>query len=273
MAKIETFENQATTANVDLQKIQGSKIFIATPCYGGVVTEEYHRSMINLTNILIFNKIDYVTMTLANESLVTRARNTLASIFLAHDDCTHLLFIDADISFHWESVLQLIEHDKEVVVGAYPKKGIEWATLYNTVKSGNISVAEMEEYSTSYALNFIVEDGNKLVTEGSLIKLKDAGTGFMLIKREVFEKFINNCPNIEYINDINIDELLSSTFYAFFDTSIDEESKRYLSEDYTFCRRWQKLGGDIWLDPNIKLNHIGHHAFSGNTKTLFGIVN
>ena len=53
MAKIETFENQATTANVDLQKIQGSKIFIATPCYGGVVTEEYHRSMINLTNILI----------------------------------------------------------------------------------------------------------------------------------------------------------------------------------------------------------------------------
>ena len=131
----------------------------------------------------------------------------------------------------------------------------------------------MEEYSTSYALNFIVEDGNKLVTEGSLIKLKDAGTGFMLIKREVFEKFINNCPNIEYINDINIDELLSSTFYAFFDTSIDEESKRYLSEDYTFCRRWQKLGGDIWLDPNIKLNHIGHHAFSGNTKTLFGIVN
>ena len=62
---------------------------------------------------------------------------------------------------------------------------------------------------------------------------------------------------------------LSNKFYAFFDTSINEISKRYLSEDYTFCRRWQKIGGNIWLDPDIKLNHVGQYVFSGNTKTLF----
>ena len=91
----------------------------------------------------------------------------------------------------------------------------------------------------------------------------------MLIKRSVFEQFINNYPEIEYINDINIDDQLSNKFYAFFDTSINEISKRYLSEDYTFCRMWQKIGGDIWLDPDIKLNHVGQYVFSGNTKALF----
>ena len=269
MSKIETFENQVAP-DFNLSILNKSKIFIATPCYGGMVTEEFHRSIINLTNIMIFNKIDYLTMTLANDSLVTRARNTLASVFLAYKECTHLMFIDADIGFQWESVLRLIEHDKDVVVGAYPKKGIDWDTVYNAVSNDNSITADtLKEHSTNYALNFIINDDGTLVTENNLIKLKDAGTGFMLIKRSVFEKFINNYPEIKYINDINIDDQLSNEFYAFFDTSINEISKRYLSEDYTFCRRWQKIGGDIWLDPDIKLNHVGQYVFSGNTKALF----
>jgi len=272
MPKIETFDNQQLAADFDLQTLWDSKIFIATPCYGGVVTEEYHRSMINLTNIMIHNKIDYVTMTLANDSLVTRARNTLTSVFLQHNDCTHLMFIDADISFNWESVLQLIQHNKDVVVGAYPKKGIEWKAVYDAITIDNVSVDEMIDYSTNPAVNFLVKDNNELIMDNGLIQLKDAGTGFMLIKREVFDKFISNYPEIEYVNDINVNDISTDKFYAFFDTSITEISKRYLSEDYTFCRRWQKLGGEVWLDPDIKLNHIGHHVFAGNTKTLFKSV-
>jgi len=268
MAKIETFSDQAGP-EFNLPLLRNSKIFLATPCYGGMVTEEFHRSIINLTNVMIYNKIDYLTMTLANESLVTRARNTLAAIFLSYKECTHLMFIDADIGFHWESVLRLIEHDKDVVVGAYPKKGIQWDTVYNAVKNENITAEQLEEYSTNYALNFATDDNGSLITENNLVKLKDAGTGFMLIKRGVFEKFINNYPEIEYVNDINVSSQIANKFYAFFDTSINETSKRYLSEDYTFCRMWQKLGGDIWLDPSINLNHIGYHIFSGNTKTLF----
>ena len=271
MPNIETFSDEPVAQNLDLTKLHSSKIFIATPCYGGMVTEEYHRSMINLTNIMIHNKIDFVAMTLANDSLVTRARNTLASIYLTHKDCTHLMFIDADISFPWEAVLQLIQHDKDVVVGAYPKKNIEWEILHDAVVNENVSPDQLEEYSTSYALNFVVESNDKLVTDDSLIKLKDAGTGFMLIKRHVFDKFIAGYPDISYVNDINIGQNIALDFYAFFDTSISE-SKRYLSEDYTFCRRWQNLNGDIWLDPNIRLNHVGHHIFSGNTKTLFKTV-
>ena len=202
MSKIETFEDQPSP-DFNLSAIRKSKIFIATPCYGGMVTEEFHRSIINLTNIMIYNKIDYLTMTLANDSLVTRARNTLASVFLAYKDCTHLMFIDADIGFHWESVLRLIEHDKDVVVGTYPKKGIQWDTVYDAVKNENITAENLAEYSTNYALNFIVNDDGTLVTENNLVKLKDAGTGFMLIKRSVFERFIDNYPDSKYSSQAN----------------------------------------------------------------------
>ena len=57
--------------------------------------------------------------------------------------------------------------------------------------------------------------------------------------------------------------------YALFDCIIDPDSKRYLSEDYTFCRRWQQMGGDVFLDPRTALNHVGHYTFRGNIRKLF----
>ena len=122
-------------------------------------------------------------------------------------------------------------------------------------------------HSSSYALNF-ERTNNKIIQEGNLIKLKDAGTGFMLIKREVFKQLINHFPNIKYTNDINIHSHVSKDFYAFFDTSIDKDSNRYLSEDYTFSRRWQSIGGEIWLDPHIQLNHVGHHVYTGHIQKI-----
>jgi hypothetical protein len=102
-----------------------------------------------------------------------------------------------------------------------------------------------------------------------LIEVLDAGTGFMLVKRGVFERFIKEYPETSYIRDMtslnpdgSIDRATDQQ-YAFFDGSIDEESNRYLSEDYTFCRRWQKIDGKIWTDPEIVLNHVGTHVFRG----------
>ena len=257
------------SVTVDLKKIKNTHMFLATPCYGGVVTEPFHRSMLNFTNVLQNNNIPFTSMTLANESLVTRARNTLAAAFLARKDCTHLMFVDADIEFEWPSILRLLDYDKDVVVGAYPKKGIDWEDLHNDISAGIVPKHDTELHSTSYALNFEKTDDGKLISENGLFKLKDAGTGFMLIKREVFTTLITNFPDIKYTNDINIQSSVSDEFYAFFDTSIDPDSNRYLSEDYTFCRRWQSVGGKIWLDPNIQLNHIGSHAFTGHIQKIF----
>ena len=55
----------------------------------------------------------------------------------------------------------------------------------------------------------------------------------------------------------------------YFDTALDPVDNRYLSEDYFFCRLWQQLGGKIWLEPSIKLNHIGSYTFEGNPELMF----
>jgi hypothetical protein len=179
------------------------------------------------------------------------------------------MFVDADIEFNWDSILKLLDYDKDVVVGAYPKKGIEWRDLHTDITAGLVPIQDTELHSTSYALNFETTDDGKLISENGLFKLKDAGTGFMLIKRDVFNQLIDKFPETKYTNDINIHSSVSNDFYAFFDTSIDKDSNRYLSEDYTFCRRWQSIGGEIWLDPNIQLNHVGHHVYAGHIQKIF----
>ena len=91
----------------------------------------------------------------------------------------------------------------------------------------------------------------------------------MMIKRQTIEKMAEAHPELQYNNDINVDKALDKYTYALFDTVIEEGTRRYLSEDYTFCRRWQKLGGEIWLDPNINLNHYGTIPFRGNPTVIF----
>ena len=79
-------------------------------------------------------------------------------------------------------------------------------------------------------------------------------------------------PELHYRNDSNIDPKFNKYCYSFFDTLHDPDDNRYLSEDYTFCRRWQKLGGEIWLDPNTHLNHVGTYTFEGELSQVIGMV-
>jgi hypothetical protein len=91
----------------------------------------------------------------------------------------------------------------------------------------------------------------------------------MCIEKSVIQKLFDKHPEMKYVNDINVDQKFEPFMYALFDTMIDPESRRYLSEDYTFCRLWQNMGGDVWLDPRTALNHVGHYTFRGNIRKLF----
>lgn len=252
-------------------------IFIATPCYGGQLGEPYFRSMMRLS--IMCNKYDipYTVSTLANESLVTRARNTLVSFFMENPKATHLFFIDADIEFDPNDLLRMVAYDKPVVVGAYPKKAVNWDSIIKAVKKNEEeTAATIEGHSSNYVVNFdFIKDaeGNRtpqVQIVDNLVKLKDAGTGFMCIKKEVIQQMFEAHPELSYKNDINVDNKFEPFMYALFDTLIDPESRRYLSEDYTFCRRWQAMGGDVYLDPRTALNHVGHYTFRGNIRKLFG---
>ena len=261
---------------VPLGLLRQKHIFIATPCYGGQLGEPYFRSMMRLA--ILFNKygIQYTVSTLANESLVTRGRNTLVSFFMENPSATHLFFIDADIEFNPEDILRMVAYDKPIVVGAYPKKAINWHSIINASRADESETEEtIEGHSSNYVVNFDFvtdKDGNKtpaVQIEDNLVKLKDAGTGFMCIRKDVIQQMFDKHPEYKYVNDINVDQKFEPFMYALFDTVIDPDSRRYLSEDYMFCRTWQNMGGTVYLDPRTALNHVGHYTFRGNIRKLF----
>ena len=260
---------------IPVQVLRDKHIFIATPCYGGQIGEPYFRSMMRLA--ILCNKFDiqFTVSTLANESLITRGRNTLVSFFMEHPEATHLFFIDADIEFDPNDLLRMVAYDKPITVGAYPKKAINWDSIVNAARNNDEETAQtIEGHSSNYVVNFDFlkdEQGKpqpQIQIRDNLIKLKDAGTGFMCIQREVIEKMFEKHPELKYANDINVDQKFEKHMYALFDCIIDPESRRYLSEDYTFCRRWQDMGGEVFLDPRTALNHVGHYTFRGNIRKL-----
>ena len=221
------------------------------------------RSMMRLSILCNKYDIQFTVSTLANESLITRGRNTLVSFFMEHPEATHLFFIDADIEFDPNDLLRMVAYDRPITVGAYPKKAINWESIVGAARNNQEETAQtIEGHSSNYVVNFDSlkdEDGKptpQIQIRDNLIKLKDAGTGFMCIKKEVIQQMFDNHPELKYANDINVDQKFEKHMYALFDTMIDPESRRYLSEDYTFCRLWQQMGGEVYLDPEQHLTHI-----------------
>jgi hypothetical protein len=238
--------------------LAGVRLMIATPCYGGQVTAGYLQSLVGFTRLATALPLPFDIATSVNESLVTRARNRMVRLFL-DSDATHLMFIDADIEFDPFDVFRVLMHDRPVVCAEYPMKGVHFEGLVGQQVE---TVEQAVALTTRYVTNFEAErdpvaGGDRLRTDGGLVAVKDAGTGFMLIERSVIEQMINQF-DIGYESD---DLFLPGTWYAVFDTGVD--GGRYLSEDYWFCRRWQQLGGVVWLDPQVVLNHVGAFTFAG----------
>lgn len=240
-------EISGSQATIDLDILRKHNIFFATPCYGGMLTDQYFLSMFRVSQLFMRHGINFRITTLRNESLISRARNILTAMFL-ESDCTHLMFIDSDIEFQAEDVLRALAYDKPVIVGAYPKKSLP----------------------IQYAINFKFTnpETRQIRVENGLVEVLDASTGFFMVKRETIEKMIQEYPELHYKNDSNIDPKFNKYCYNLWDVYIDPKDRRLLSEDYGFCRRWQQTGGEIWLDPNTKLNHVGSYSFEGDVSKI-----
>jgi len=256
---------------VELEKLRKNKLFIATPMYGGMAHGLYIKSSLDLQ--LTMNKYGIETKFsfLFNESLITRARNYLVDEFLRSDH-THLLFIDSDIHYSPQDVLALMALDKDVIGGPYPKKSINWSNIAQAARSHpNLDPKELEQLVGEYVFNVV--KGTKQFTVTEPLEVMEIGTGHMMVKREVFEKMEKEYPMIRYkpdhVGQANFDG--SRYIHAYFDTVIDSKdsivgggSDRYLSEDYMFCQMWRKMGGQIFMCPWMKTQHIGTYPFTGN---------
>ena len=261
------------TAEQVRERMKGTQLVICTPCYGGNVNERYVQSLFTLVALCQHYGVGLSLVTMANESLITRGRNELVNNFLALGDrATHMMFIDADISFKAQSVIEMLLADKDIVTGAYPLKEIMWPTVKNLLnEKPEATLEEIEKVAVPYVINVNKPDPNKVGQKesvnviGGLIEVWDAGTGFMLMKRHVLLKMIEAYPETRYYTDRDMTVPKDQRVrYALFDTVIDEDG-RYLSEDYTFCRRWQAIGGKIHLAVNVALDHVGTYVFKGRS--------
>jgi len=249
---------------VKIDELRKNKLFVATPMYGGMANGLYVKSSLDLQAVMSRYGVETKFSFLFNESLITRARNYLVDEFL-RSDCTHLLFIDSDIHYDPRDVIALMALDKDVIGAPYPKKSINWGNIANAArKHPNLDPKELETLVGEYVFNVVKGTSQFQVTEP--LEVMEIGTGFMMVKRDVFTKYAEAYPEYRYkpdhVGQAHFDG--SRYIHAYFDTVIDPESERYLSEDYMFCQWWRKIGGQIFLCPWMKTQHIGTYAFSGN---------
>lgn len=261
---------------IKAEDLRKCKLMVATPMYGGMATGLYMKSCLDLQSVCTKYGIETRFSFLFNESLITRARNYLVDEFL-RSGFTHLLFLDSDIHYNPEDVLALIALDKDVSGAVYPKKSINWKSVYGMAKKviqdpnfdeSKFNPGELESVAGDFVFNAVPGTKNFRVNEP--VEVMEIGTGYMMVKRAVFDKFKQEYPHLNYkpdhLGQANFDG--SRYIHAYFDTVIDPDSHRYLSEDYMFCQYWRAIGGKIWMCPWMKTEHLGTYAFKGDMNKI-----
>jgi hypothetical protein len=224
---------------VDLDYLRTTRVHMMMPCYGGQLTESTFMSYIKWANMARQLGIEWTVETMTNESLISRARDTLTAKFLHTEGSTHLMFIDADIGWEPWHLLVLLNRKVDVIGGLYPMKSMPIKWCVNGIPGQEEGV-------------------------DNLVEVTKTGTGFLLIKREVFEKLDSHPAVKPFANDIGLPPELNKYMKTYFDTAVREG--RYYSEDWTFCENWRDIGGQVFVDKRVLLKHTGTYVFDAGTQ-------
>ncbi|KAG5184517.1 hypothetical protein JKP88DRAFT_181177 [Tribonema minus] len=253
-----------STSAGTISEVQRPEVLIATPAYNGAVTTHYFESMMQLARVADKeHNIGVTVTTISTESLITRARNMMVAQFMDNPKFTHLLFVDADVGFPPEAVVDLVKADFPVSACPYPRKAYDF-------KKFKESSEDNVHNCMSYIINIMQPpenaDGQGIdipVFKDHFIQVLEAGTGFMCVKREVIEQMQEAYPELRHKLEI-ASYGREGWLYGLFDTMVEPITRRFLSEDYAFCKRWRDLGGSVFLNTRCNLMHSGQHVFFGN---------
>jgi hypothetical protein len=251
-------------------------VYILTPCFASLCYVTYVDCLMRTVELLKVFNVNLHVHFCRNDSLVSRARNNLVAKAMADPKMTHIMFIDNDITWNPYDILKLMLSDKHIIGGAYPLKQYKWDKIAtrtnpiaswidkknsNSVLKGTIGDSDMIQYNmVNYNINYL---SNNLQIEENVATVKHLATGFMMIKRTVIEKMQQAFPSTKYVDDVGfLHDKENDHAYALFDCGV--EDGHYMSEDWLFCQRWTKMGGNISLDVSINLNHTGVEEFSGS---------
>jgi hypothetical protein len=250
-------EGKAMSTNINL--------VVATPCFGGQISVIYAGSLFKLQKALReTGAVDLKILFKDGDALITRARASLASQFLDDPNATHLLFIDADIGFDPDQVIRLINCGADVCAAVYPIKRIDWDKVRAVLQDGRPNPG-------AAALNYVFEvpDPRAISVHAGFAKVRYAGTGFLMIRRAALERMCARYSHLKYQRDHSVEAASASeNRFALFDCMIDQDGT-YLSEDFSFCKRWTDMGGEIWADLDSRLSHVGPLVFRGELSSQF----
>jgi hypothetical protein len=252
----------------DWKKIRTRSLYVASPLYANSMLVGYHNSIMALMNLCMSNGIRMATKCVGCDSLVPRARNRLVAHYLEYS-ATDFLFIDADITFVAEDALSLLALDAPIICGIYPRKQIDWNRIALAARSG-VPPDRLARYGYIPVVNF--EGGEYRLDE--LMPVRRMGTGFLRIRREVFEKMIVHFGD-KIAFDYHSDEPhFKGPGYDLFPTGPDVRyplgtgGRQYLSEDYGFSELAKECGFPLYAAPWVRLIHSGHFDFEGDMSVL-----
>src|ERR1700761_8316787 len=243
-------------------------LVVAAPCFGGQVSTLYVNSIFALQSaVRSLSNLRLKVELRDGDALITRARANLMTSFLDDPSATHLLFIDADIGFTPDQVFRLIESAADVVARVYPIQRVNWEKAKAAIEARRPDVPAA---SLDYVLE--INDPDHVVVVNGFTRVRYAGTGFLMIRRHVFEKMCAHpaYASLQFFREHSLDALAGSlNRFALFECMIDPNTRTYLSEDFAFCKRWTDLGGEIWADLESRLDHVGPSVFHGDISAQF----
>ena len=253
-------------------------ILIATPCYGGLVTDAYHLSVIRAYIHYKNNpNVELSSATVPGIADLPKARGALIYQFLQNPSQTHILFVDADIEFAPEMLERFASSGHDVVTGIYPKKAIHWDNVREHVRklgpegAHALDMKVLKAVSLDYPIEFEFEEdptaahekGTVHTDKDGFARVRRAGAGFMMVSRRAIETMVREYPDMAYV-----DPPSGQTHWAFFHTvfGVRGGKNMWVSEDFAFCDRWQRVsaGEGVWVDLQNGLNHIGPIKFEGD---------
>jgi hypothetical protein len=249
-------------------------LFVATPMYGGQCYSHFTTSLLQLGILATQKNLAFQFFSLSNESLIPRARNVCVQAFI-DSQATHFMFIDADIGFKADHVLEMLDLMLEfpsykILGGAYAKKTIAWEKVQQAAAAGKglKNPSELKRFSGDFVVNLSKEPSEEGLQ--SPWPVEELGSGFLMIERECFSAFAKHYPEKTYLPDNPRSPRFvpGKRIHAFFESGIDPETQHYFSEDYYFCKQMARIGYQSWLCPWIDLVHVGTYPFESHLSDM-----
>lgn len=283
------------TAVKNYVALNNPKLYILTPCYGCMCHVDYMTCLIQTIDYFRSVQFPLQVEFCKNDSLVPRARNNLVARAMSDPACTHIMFIDSDIIWTPIDVLKLVLSEKDVCGGIYPLKHYHWGKLMGssgmpnaptpTPPYPNLVKTWIDKKNESQLRDFISDEdaikynmvrynvnyvSNYLKIENNMAEVRHIATGFMMIRRGVFEQMFTAFSRTKYVDDVCfLKPHENANAYALFDCAVENETglePHYYSEDWLFCHRWRRLNSEnkVFIDVSISLSHCGNEVYHGS---------